>query len=187
MRPRRSHRRRRVIRGRATSDPSACDPSEPVTAVEIHGTGDTVIRYDGGRNRGNDPNAPAYPSAEETTQMWVGLDECSPTPTTPDPATRDLEPASPLPPSRRSGHAPRARRCSCGPSPTVCTCPYRATRSPSRWSTSCWPTPSPERSTPVRESAEQTDLLRQLCCGDREPCAPRGFAYCAGWITRWPR
>ena len=76
--------------GAATDDPSACDPSEPVTAVEIHGTGDTVIRYDGGRNSGNDPNAPAYPSAEETVRMWARLNECSPTPTTPDPATRDL-------------------------------------------------------------------------------------------------
>lgn len=79
------------LEGATTVDRSACDPSAPVSVLEVHGTGDTVIRYEGGRNDGNDPNAPEYPGAEATVRTWAGLDGCDPTPITPDPATRQIE------------------------------------------------------------------------------------------------
>ena len=64
------------LEGAMNEDSSACDPSEPVSVVEIHGTADTVIRYEGGRNDDADPNAPAYPSAAQSVLEWAKFDGC---------------------------------------------------------------------------------------------------------------
>jgi polyhydroxybutyrate depolymerase len=48
-----------------------CDPSEPVPVLQIHGTADTTILYNGGANFGN-----AYPSAEETVETWASYNGC---------------------------------------------------------------------------------------------------------------
>jgi polyhydroxybutyrate depolymerase len=60
------------LAGAMPLDASKCQPSEPVSALAIHGTADSVIGYAGGQNFGN-----AYPSAEQTVMDWVAIDGCS--------------------------------------------------------------------------------------------------------------
>jgi polyhydroxybutyrate depolymerase len=56
---------------------ASCTPVNPVAVLEIHGTSDTVIAYDGGLFGGH-----AYPSAPTTVSDWVAFDGCSSTPDT---------------------------------------------------------------------------------------------------------
>jgi polyhydroxybutyrate depolymerase len=56
---------------------SSCQPSAPVSMVEIHGTADTTIAYDGG-NVGLGP----FPSAPTSVSDWVTFDGCDTTPDT---------------------------------------------------------------------------------------------------------
>ena len=73
------------IEGATFADPEACSPSEPVAALEIHGTGDKTIGYDGGKIAGV-----AYPSATETVETWAAYNGCDLTPDDPAPPARDL-------------------------------------------------------------------------------------------------
>ncbi len=57
------------------ADPSKCTPSEAVSVLAIHGTGDQTIKYDGDSIGGA-----AYPSATTTVQTWARYDGCKPTP-----------------------------------------------------------------------------------------------------------
>jgi polyhydroxybutyrate depolymerase len=59
------------IAGATHNDPSLCDPEEGVHILNIHGTEDTIIHYGGGVFVG------PYPSAEETVQRWVDLNQCA--------------------------------------------------------------------------------------------------------------
>lgn len=59
------------LAGAATADPAACEPARPVSVLQIHGTSDRTILYEGG------PSTRPYPSAEETVAMWRGLDGCA--------------------------------------------------------------------------------------------------------------
>lgn len=52
-------------------DPKACQPSEPVAVLEVHGTGDETIPYDGGDIGGH-----PYPSAPDTVATWARYDGC---------------------------------------------------------------------------------------------------------------
>lgn len=79
------------LEGAMTDDSANCDPSEPVSVVEIHGTADTVIRYEGGTNDDANPNAPAYPSAAQSVLEWARFDGCGDTTTPGTPPARDLE------------------------------------------------------------------------------------------------
>lgn len=45
-----------------------CQPSEPVSVLQVHGTGDTTILYDGG---------PGYPGARTTAADWALLNRCT--------------------------------------------------------------------------------------------------------------
>lgn len=74
------------IEGATWDDPSRCQPSAPVSALEIHGTADETIAYDGGSILGS-----AYPSATQTVKTWAGYDGCDPTPVRPAPADRRIE------------------------------------------------------------------------------------------------
>jgi poly(3-hydroxybutyrate) depolymerase len=56
--------------GPGSSDP-ACQPSRPVTFVQIHGDADEVIRYAGGTL-----NAFSYPSVAQNLESWTKLDGC---------------------------------------------------------------------------------------------------------------
>ncbi len=47
-------------------------PANPVHILQIHGTADGTIAYDGGDIQGN-----VYPSAEETVTRWAGYNGCS--------------------------------------------------------------------------------------------------------------
>jgi polyhydroxybutyrate depolymerase len=45
-----------------------CQPSEPVSVLQVHGTGDTTILYNGG---------PGYPGARTTAADWALLNRCT--------------------------------------------------------------------------------------------------------------
>jgi len=60
-----------TLAGSTYADPAACTPSEPVSALVMHGTLDPVILYGGGNLFGND-----YPGAFETARTWADLDGC---------------------------------------------------------------------------------------------------------------
>ncbi len=62
------------LAGAQWSDLSKCQPSEPVAAVEIHGTADTAIAYAGASTTEG-----AFPSAPTTASDWALLDKCSAT------------------------------------------------------------------------------------------------------------
>ncbi len=56
------------VSGATFKDPTACQPSEPVSVLEIHSTLDPLIAYDGGVVL-----AP-YPAAVETVRIWGEYD-----------------------------------------------------------------------------------------------------------------
>ena len=56
-------------------DPATCRPSEPVTVLQVHGTGDTVVHYDGGTLI-----AAPYPGARTSAQQWAVHDGCDAAP-----------------------------------------------------------------------------------------------------------
>jgi polyhydroxybutyrate depolymerase len=62
------------LEGATWDDASKCNPSEPVSAVEIHGTLDAVIAY-GGNPFGGIPGK--YPSAAGSIDRWKGYDHCT--------------------------------------------------------------------------------------------------------------
>lgn len=62
------------LAGATFADESKCTPSEPVSVLEIHGTADGTIPYDGGAIFGND-----HPSAPDTVATWAGYDGCATT------------------------------------------------------------------------------------------------------------
>jgi polyhydroxybutyrate depolymerase len=72
------------LAGATYLDATACAPSEPVAALQIHGTADATILYDGGLLVGT-----PYPGAAATAEAWADDGGC--TPTTEWLADRDLE------------------------------------------------------------------------------------------------
>jgi polyhydroxybutyrate depolymerase len=56
------------IAGAMYKDPSPCDPSEPVSALQIHGTLDDVVPYDGDDT---------FPTALESVAFWVEHAGCA--------------------------------------------------------------------------------------------------------------
>jgi len=73
------------LEGATFADPKACQPSEPVATLELHGTGDHTIPYDGGSIGGH-----SFPSAPQTVKTWAAYDGCSLTPDDPAPADRAI-------------------------------------------------------------------------------------------------
>jgi polyhydroxybutyrate depolymerase len=65
------------LAGAMWEDVTKCNPSQPVAILEIHGTSDLVIPYNGGSIGAN-----AFPSAPTTVSDWVTFDGCSSTPDT---------------------------------------------------------------------------------------------------------
>jgi polyhydroxybutyrate depolymerase len=59
------------LAGATWNDPARCEPSQPVSVLEVHGDLDETIRYAGGDIQGN-----AYPSAAVTVSSWAALNEC---------------------------------------------------------------------------------------------------------------
>jgi polyhydroxybutyrate depolymerase len=83
-----------VLAGALTNDTTACAPSEPVSVLQIHGTLDDTILYEGGTNVGDfsttieDGNP--YPGAQATVARWVTVDECNATASEGDPLDLDI-------------------------------------------------------------------------------------------------
>ena len=64
-----------------------CDPTEPVAAVEIHGTGDEIILYAGGDWK---ESSAAYMGAADSAQAWQKINGCDPAPEQPPPAGHEI-------------------------------------------------------------------------------------------------
>lgn len=62
------------LAGATFDDPSDCTPSEPVHTLQIHGTADDVIRYDGGCFI---PFFLCYPGAVDSIGIWADYNGCS--------------------------------------------------------------------------------------------------------------
>jgi polyhydroxybutyrate depolymerase len=71
------------LAGATFADPADCAPSEPVAILQIHGTADATISYEGGTFGGS------YPGAVETAEIWAAYDGCGETPTAGE--DRDLD------------------------------------------------------------------------------------------------
>jgi polyhydroxybutyrate depolymerase len=68
------------LAGTMPDAPSDCTPSEPVAVLQIHGTDDDTIRYEGGDLNdivGANGAALNYPGALETATVWASLDGCA--------------------------------------------------------------------------------------------------------------
>lgn len=68
------------------SDPGKCAPSQGVATLEIHGTTDTTIKYDGGTT-----GIATYPSATTTVLTWARYNGCAAKPDQPNPPARTIE------------------------------------------------------------------------------------------------
>jgi polyhydroxybutyrate depolymerase len=64
------------LAGANWKDSSRCAASAPLPVVEIHGTSDTTISYNGGYP-GWVPFLPPYPSAHDTVATWAAIDGCT--------------------------------------------------------------------------------------------------------------
>ena len=62
------------LAGAMFSDVTKCAPSAPVSVLQIHGTADATVAFDGGLFSGR-----AYPGAKTTVSDWVTLDGCNST------------------------------------------------------------------------------------------------------------
>jgi polyhydroxybutyrate depolymerase len=62
------------VAGAAHADPSRCNPSEPVSVLQIHGDADAVVHYGGGVLF--DVPSRVYPGAEATVASWAAKDHC---------------------------------------------------------------------------------------------------------------
>ena len=60
------------LAGATFGNPANCSPSEPVHVLQIHGTADTVIDYNGSCF-----GPFCYPSAPQTVQIWSKYNQCS--------------------------------------------------------------------------------------------------------------
>lgn len=68
------------LAGATFADPADCNPSEPISVLQVHGTNDETISYAGGAIIGT-----AYPSAQETVAFWATHNGCDGAPMiTPD-------------------------------------------------------------------------------------------------------
>lgn len=67
------------LAGASLARPDDCRPSEPLSVLQIHGTADDVVEFEGGDLSGlvggNGP-ARTYPGARETVASWAAYDGC---------------------------------------------------------------------------------------------------------------
>jgi polyhydroxybutyrate depolymerase len=63
------------LAGQVTKVPSECAPDNPVSVLQVHGTADHIIGYNGDVQ--NVPPDPSIPSAHETVAVWGRNDHCS--------------------------------------------------------------------------------------------------------------
>jgi polyhydroxybutyrate depolymerase len=60
------------LAGETWLDATKCNPSEPVSVLDVHGDADDTILYDGGST-----SSGAYPSEQQTLATWAGKDHCT--------------------------------------------------------------------------------------------------------------
>lgn len=77
------------LAGATWADPARCTPSEPVGVLQIHGSLDPVISYNGGAT----PGQPPYPAAPTTVRTWAAKNGCSNTTLSSVGGNLDLVPA----------------------------------------------------------------------------------------------
>jgi polyhydroxybutyrate depolymerase len=77
------------LAGATFLDADRCKPSQQVSVLEVHGTADEYISYDGGTFVDE-----AFPSAETTVTTWASYDGCDPD-LTPTGDRLDVEPSIP--------------------------------------------------------------------------------------------
>jgi polyhydroxybutyrate depolymerase len=73
------------LAGAMWTDASRCQPTRPVSVLEIHGTADQTILFDGGTIAGH-----TYPSVAATVADWRRLDGCTDAASPNPPAAQDL-------------------------------------------------------------------------------------------------
>ncbi len=95
------------LAGATYADIGRCKPSEPVSVLQIHGSADEVVLYDGGVLPMTPPMAP-YPGAEQTARDWASLDGCLDVPDTSAPL-RDLVSDTPGPETSTTVYAQGCR------------------------------------------------------------------------------
>jgi polyhydroxybutyrate depolymerase len=66
------------LAGETFLDPADCSPSEPVSVLQVQGTADGTISYEGGRTPVINKE---YPGSRQTVSTWAQYDGCSPTAT----------------------------------------------------------------------------------------------------------
>jgi polyhydroxybutyrate depolymerase len=67
------------IAGATWLDTTKCAPSVPVSVLQVHGTADETVAYDGAPGLGALPGNAAYPGAKVTMSTWAGYDGCATT------------------------------------------------------------------------------------------------------------
>ena len=77
------------LAGATFLDATMCNPSEPVSVLQVHGTDDGTIAYAGGATEGI---GVSYPGAEQSVATWAKYDGCSATSAASGSAV-DLEPS----------------------------------------------------------------------------------------------
>jgi polyhydroxybutyrate depolymerase len=68
------------LAGEMWGDVTRCQPSGPVSVLQIQGTADAVVPYDGSPPATGTPDG--IPGAETTVKDWATINGCSPTPDT---------------------------------------------------------------------------------------------------------
>ena len=64
------------LAGAALTEPANCSPAQPVSILQVHGTLDETIFYNGGTNIGT-----MYPSAKQSVERWAMRNGCDAEPT----------------------------------------------------------------------------------------------------------
>lgn len=69
------------LAGMQTASPNGCTPQRAVAVLQVHGTQDATIAFNGGSiSQGSPPKPVPYPSAEATVSLWANLNGCAPSP-----------------------------------------------------------------------------------------------------------
>jgi len=90
------------LAGAMFMDGTPCNPARPVAVLQIHGTADETVLYDGGDDLVGWPRT--YPGARQTVEWWADVNGCDGTPDE-SAAPLDLVPENPGAETRVSKYA----------------------------------------------------------------------------------
>ena len=66
------------ISGVTFADPGRCSPSAPIAVLQVHGTDDETLAFQGGLLQVPGLPDARYPGATETARLWLGFNGCDP-------------------------------------------------------------------------------------------------------------